>query len=173
MCTGSRTCHKLEKPVQLLTWRRRAAVIWDASVRRQMRSYRRHAAASSTRSSDPGVRAGSVGRIASCASCAFFVLVLQGVRLTGKHWSKTARTHDQSDKAGCLVARPPNMRVARPRLRPSVQGFTVDQELSHSMPRRAPGPGNSCARGSQRAGRFQLRMPAAAVSSVQCRTASG
>ncbi len=99
-CTSSRqvhygktSCQLDRKPaltsdsVQLLTWRRRAAVIWDARVRRQMRSYRRHAAASSTRSSEPGVRAGSVGRIASCASCAFFALVLRSVNSRGQHWS--------------------------------------------------------------------------------------
>ena len=73
---------------QRLTWRRRAAAIWDASVRRQMRSYRRHAAASSARSSEPGARAGSVGRIASCASCAFFAFVLRQIPTLGKHRSR-------------------------------------------------------------------------------------
>ncbi len=52
-----------------------ASAIWEATVRFQMRSYRRRSLPESSRLSESGVRNESpAGRMASCASCAFFTL---------------------------------------------------------------------------------------------------
>ena len=58
-----------------LTRSYRASLIWLATARRQMMSYRRYWSESSRLLSDSGVLAMLVGRIASCASCALRVLV--------------------------------------------------------------------------------------------------
>ena len=52
-----------------------ASAICEATARFQIRSYTRISSLSRMRSSDAGVRRKSVGRIASCASCALRTLV--------------------------------------------------------------------------------------------------
>ncbi len=58
-----------------------ALAICDATARRQMRSYSRTCAVLAPAWSWDGSLAGSVGRMASCASCALFALLL--VRVQG------------------------------------------------------------------------------------------
>ena len=52
-----------------------AGIIWQAMVRFQISSYRRRPSSSKCLATCAGVRSAEVGRIASCASCAFFDLV--------------------------------------------------------------------------------------------------
>jgi hypothetical protein len=52
-----------------------ASVICDATVRRQISSYSRNSSPLSSLATSPGARNESpAGRMASCASCAFFTL---------------------------------------------------------------------------------------------------
>ena len=54
----------------------RASAIWLATVRCQISSYSRSSSPETSRASSPGVRNTSPdGRMASCASCAFFTLL--------------------------------------------------------------------------------------------------
>jgi len=63
-----------------------ASFIWDASVRRQIRSYRRRW--SPVRPVSCGVRKRSpAGRIASCASCALFTFEVYTRGLSGTYWA--------------------------------------------------------------------------------------
>ena len=53
-----------------------AGIIWQATARRQINSYRRRSSSDKKRATCAGVRSAEVGRTASCASCAFLDLVV-------------------------------------------------------------------------------------------------
>ena len=53
-----------------------AGTICEATARFQISSYRRRSSSGRYFATDAGVRSAELGRIASCASCAFFDLVV-------------------------------------------------------------------------------------------------
>ena len=78
---GSAPCRRSRRPS---TWSSSADCIWEATARFQISSYSRRWSGLRTVPRSSGVRATSVGRIASCASCAFFALAGVFARRAGQ-----------------------------------------------------------------------------------------